>query len=314
MRTLSAPISLDFLIKITGQKLVLPFYHAVSDEPKPHFSELTYFRTEKDFIADLDFFTQNFESVPIEIANGFSRHFHLSFDDGMREMYDVVFPLLAERKIDATFFVTTGFIDNKKMFVSHKRSLLLNEIKNSSYNSTKAADYLKINENQIFKNVSELKNETEIDQIANLLGIDFKQYLHDHQPYLSKNQIIELKKAGFTIGNHSETHRNFNTLSFSEQKIEIVSTNRFLKALGADKLFFAFPYGDHGIKNEFFEWLFTEGEIEKSFGVSGLKKDFYEKHQHRILMEQPYTAEEIIKTEYFYYFWKAFLYKNKIRR
>ena len=83
----------------------------------------------------------------------------------------------------------------------------------------------------------------------------------------------------------------------------------------AEELYFCFPFGDDSVEKEFFNWMFTEGKILKSFGTAGLKKDHFENHHHRILMEHKFLeASEIIKTEYIYYFLKSFFNKNKIRR
>ena len=41
------------------------------------------------------------------------RCLHLTFDDGFRELHDVVAPILLRKGIPATFFVNSAFIDNK---------------------------------------------------------------------------------------------------------------------------------------------------------------------------------------------------------
>src|SRR5690606_27714356 len=216
-----------------------------------------------------------------------------------------VFPILKERNIHATFFINTDFVDNKKMFISHKKSLIKSEIKNSVQNQNLLSEFLNIDSSRLHGEISQLNNDHKIDEIARQIAIDFSAYLSDNKPYLTTKQIIELKNAGFTIGNHSCSHRNFNTLTFEEQKTEIQQVNQFLSEIGVEKLFFAFPYGDHQIKNELFDWMYSEARIDHSFGISGLKDDGYPQHHHRILMEQSrFSAEEILKAEYFYYIWK----------
>src|SRR5690606_17101353 len=266
-------------------------------------------------IEDLNYFCQYFETVQAGIFDVSKKQFHLSFDDGMSEIYDVVFPILRERNIHATFFINTDFVDNKKMFISHKKSLIKFELKKSEQSKIWISDYLNLDKLGLPEEIDKIKEEEIIDKIAQRMQLDFDEYLNEKQQYLTTTQIVELKKAGFTIGNHGRSHRNFNTLTFDEQKTEIEHVNQFLTEIGVEKLFFAFPYGDHLIKNELFDWMYSEGRIDHSFGISGLKDDGYTRHHHRILMEQSrFSAEEIVKAEYFYYIWKSFIFRNKIRR
>ncbi len=314
IKTFSGIFPLDFYWRWTKKLQVLPFYHTVSDHPLPHFSELKYFRSKKRFLDDLDFFTSHFENISMAEVGKEKKSFHLSFDDGMAEMYSVVFPILQEKKLDATFFINTDFVDNKCMFISHKINLIQHELKKSSQNRQRISGYLECETGAIHSYLNRINSE-KADEIAKLIHLDFTEYLKQHQPYLTTKQIITLKNAGFTIGNHGKSHKNFNTLTFEEQKNEIETVNSFLKQMGVDDLFFCFPYGDYKIKNELFHWMYQEGGIEKSFGISGLKEDGFPRHHHRILMEhENFSAEEIIRSEYLYFMLKSVLNKNKIRR
>ncbi|NRS91499.1 peptidoglycan/xylan/chitin deacetylase (PgdA/CDA1 family) [Chryseobacterium sp. 16F] len=125
-----------------------------------------------------------------------------------------------------------------------------------------------------------------------------------------------MKKMGFAIGNHSRSHARFPKIDFEIQKAELLEANSILlKENLSEDLNFCFPFGDDSVNNEFFEWMYSEANILKSFGTAGLKKDHFINHLHRILMEhENFDASEIIKSEYIYYFLKSFFNKNKIRR
>ena len=309
-------ISLDFPLHLSGKNQILPFYHTVSDQALPHFSELKFFRTQKRFLEDLDCFTKYYESVGIMEVGSNKKSFHLSFDDGMSEIFSVVYPILKEKNIHATFFINSDFINNERMFKSHKKSLIIHSVKNSKSLENSITSFLNKNFDESLTHIGQIKNEIEIDKLANLLKVDFNDYLQTYQPYLKISQLQELKNAGFTIANHGKSHTNFNTLNFGAQKEEIRSVNAFLKSeLSIDNQFFCFPYGDLDIKNELFEWMYHEENILKSFGISGLKNDTFPNHFHRILMEyNEYSALEILKFEYFYYMMKFFANKNRIKR
>ncbi len=317
VKNISNNISINAYAHITKQKKILPFYHSVTNTPKAHLKHLNFYRTEDAFKNDMTFFLNHYRSVPIkEIKKSDDMVFHLSFDDGLSEVYDIIIPLLKDKKTNASFFINTDFIDNKNMFCRHRISLIIDSIKKSNYNLNKITDFLSCENNFIYKKIDELTSEVEIKKIERLLKIDIKQYLNDFKPYLTKKQLLEIKKMGFTIGNHSKNHPNFKDISLVEQKEQILKVDAYLKEeLSVKDLYFSFPFGDENIKNEFFEFIYTYEKIIYSFGISGLKIDEYCNHLHRIPMEYDrFSAKQIIKFEYFYFILKSILNKNKIKR
>src|SRR3989304_1455349 len=88
-RFLRPVIPLPKLINLTGQRLILPMYHTVTDFPPLHVKHLYPVKNKKEFINDLGFFLKYYK--PISAAElikinrqdkAFGNYFHLSFDDG----------------------------------------------------------------------------------------------------------------------------------------------------------------------------------------------------------------------------------------
>ncbi len=130
---ISNTIPINIYARLTGQKRILPFYHAVSNNPKPHLKHLGYYRTKDHFENDLDFFLKYYYNIPIEeIEKTNSMTFHISFDDGLSEVYNEAIPILLEKKVDASLFINTDFIDNERLFYRHKISLIIDDIKSSN--------------------------------------------------------------------------------------------------------------------------------------------------------------------------------------
>jgi hypothetical protein len=61
----TAWIPMQWVRRLSGVALVVPFYHMVSDVYVPHVSNLYRFRTVAEFKADLEFFTRQFEPVAL---------------------------------------------------------------------------------------------------------------------------------------------------------------------------------------------------------------------------------------------------------
>lgn len=311
--------SIDFYTFITQQKRVLPFYHSITNHPKPHLKHLGFCRKENDFIDDIAFLNTHFKSVGIDqlhFKNKYDKEFHLSFDDGLAEFYFEAMPILIKNKTHATVFINSDFVDNKNMFIRHKISLLIDVISKSESDLSKLETYFSCEKQLVTKHLNQLKDEKQVNEIANLLTIDFDIYLLENKPYLTKNQLLELKKMGFTIGNHSKNHPNFNSISFDQQQIQLNTAHEFLKSNELiDSHYFSFPYGDENIDNDYFSYMFDIQKVAHSFGVSGLKKDEHSKHLHRIPMEyNDLSAEQILKFEYFYFIIKSLVNKNKVKR
>ncbi|GHV20531.1 hypothetical protein FACS1894174_02560 [Bacteroidia bacterium] len=119
------------LIRYAGANLIFPFFHTVSDKYLPHIHPLYRPKTIKEFCEDLDFLLKYFQPVDMDTVYSHCSgekmigrpSFHLSFDDGLREIYDIVTPILYRKGIPFTVFVNSDFIDNRNLFFRHKEVL-----------------------------------------------------------------------------------------------------------------------------------------------------------------------------------------------
>ena len=300
------------LIGLTGKKILLPFYHAVSDDIPLHLKHLYQPRGIELFKADLDYFLKYYEPIDLKelirlVKEGKplkKNYFHLTFDDGLRDFYGVAAPILKEKGIPATVFLNSDFIDNKALFYRFKASILAEKL---VANGLLDVSY---------------SEKAILDELAKENDIDFEEYLKNEQPYLTSQQIEELIQQGFTFGAHSKNHHLYNQLTFEEQ---IVQTKESIKTVttqfNLNYNVFSFPYTDDVVSNQFFTVI--KNDVDLTFGSAGLKDDVFKNNFQRIPMEnQPNQhlkgiskmGKEIIKTEYFYYFLKKIVGKNKIIR
>jgi peptidoglycan/xylan/chitin deacetylase (PgdA/CDA1 family) len=310
-------VGLDFLIRLSGQKQILPFYHAVTDYPDPHLKSLSFYRSRLEFEKDLDFILENYRSIGLEeVGKNFEETtFHLSFDDGLRECFHGIAPTLLEKKIGATFFINSAYVDNKRLFFRHKISLLLASLgpRELSY----LADQWQCEESAVKDKIlcMNASEESKLDGFALQLKIDFSAYLNERKPYLTSEEVIELHKMGFSLGLHGHEHLSFEQLGQMDMEREVGLNKNFLQNLiQNDRFGLSFPYGQDQISASSFTLLEEIFGISKTFGVSGLKKDQQKNHYHRIPMEINRSGEEIIYGEYLYFLIKSPLFKNTIRR
>lgn len=316
------------LIRYSGQNIFLPFYHTISDRILPHISHLYRLRTQKTFEEDLDFICRHFQPVSMgrlfEIidTNEIIKKpvFHLTFDDGLREIHDIIAPILERRGIPASFFINTAFVDNKNLFYRYKISLLIEKLKTSKKRYKEVLQLLDIPNYPyaIEKKLLQLQYNDmyKINAIAEVLNIDFKEYLRQFRPYLTSLEIKDLIVRGFTIGSHSIDHPFFRDIDEYSQKKQVTDSCKFLQShFNLKEMYFSFPFSDENVSKHIILDILKKDKCRLTFGTSGLKHDISRYHLHRIPFDGTNKdAETIIKAEYFYYLVKNIFNKNTIRR
>ena len=70
--------------------------------------------------------------------------FHLTFDDGLREVFDIAAPILKQKGIPATIFLNSGFVDNRSLFFRYKVSVLLELLQSQNLTDRQLTELKKI--------------------------------------------------------------------------------------------------------------------------------------------------------------------------
>jgi len=303
------------IIKHSGKKIIFPFYHIVSDEDCPHVKHLYPIKRVKKFEKELDFLQKYYHPMDLEelmshIRNGTKPEgpsFFLTFDDGLRECYTVIAPILKRRSIPAAFFLNTGFVGNKGLFYRYKISLIIDRIKS----------HPELVEGQISE--GELLNLTyhdsaKINELAKKMNLDFNESLQNEKPYMTWEEIEELRKQGFYFGGHSVDHPLYNQISLEEQLRQThESVDETVEKLNLDYRIFSFPFTDEGVKKDFFNRVLDTKICDLTFATKRLKTDEFAQNIHRFGLE-PNTGsvEKIFLKRYGIYILNSLLKQNKI--
>lgn len=322
------------LIKLSGKRLLLPLYHVVSDDNLRHIKNLYSVRNTQQFINDIDFILKYYEPIgveslvdPVNNQKDIKRNSVLfTFDDGLREVYEVIVPILKQKGIPAVFFINSDFADNKKLFHRYEASLLIEEINHRNMSNKQINEIASIfnnkpkNKDEICKAILDIdfSNKLLMDEIAEILNYDFDEFLKTNKPYLTSEQIKNLINQGFAIGAHSKDHPEYYNISFNEQIKQTTESIQWIKSNFKQKYkLFAFPFTDYGVSKQFFETMYSSENplVDLSFACAGLKDELYPKHTQRLPMEMSgESARHIITKEYLAYLGKKLIGKNLIRR
>jgi len=287
---------------LAGRPPILPYYHMVSDESLPHVRPLYRYKNISQFKQDLDFLLAHFQPVSLQdLLDGLHgktvlppRSFLLSFDDGFREMAEVVAPILKAKGAPAVFFLNSAFVDNRALCFQQKIALLVDRLEKQPATGVmeKVRERLRANNISGAEIIPALKsvrytNRAVLDEVAAFCNVPFDNFLKQQKPYLTSEQIGGLLRDGFAIGGHSVDHPFYDDLTLTEQLRQTSESVNFLQEKFAVKYrAFAFPHSDRGVSQTFFQRCFTDGGLQISFGTGGLLRDSRPGHLQRFSLEK----------------------------
>ncbi len=183
--------------------------------------------------------------------------YSITFDDGFYNNYKIVAPILKKRKLHATFYITTSFIDKNEtswidkiehMIEKTKTKTTLNILnKKFKIGNTKK---VKVNFLNSIRHLAK-KDNTNLNNlvldIKKQLGCNFK--LNNLNNMLDKKmnwaQVSKLNQCEyFTIGGHTVNHPILSFLSDKEVKKEIYNSINYIKKNTGIKIkHYSYPEG-----------------------------------------------------------------------
>jgi peptidoglycan/xylan/chitin deacetylase (PgdA/CDA1 family) len=286
------------------------FYHAVSDELLEHIHHLYPVVPTTEFIETLGTLQEKHNFVSYDQLQ---EHFlggsplppdsvHLSFDDGFVECYNIVRPILLEKGIPCTFFLTIDWLDNQMLYFRHKISVLVSRIdkleperQEGVIQQTDQLLGLSLQNLDGFKRwITAFREPREdiLTTVAFLLKVDLQTYLENTQPYLTRIQVQQMYQEGFTIGAHGLTHRKLGFIPKNEIENEIVNSCQSVREItGQDVVPFSFPQSAGNVdRGQIREIRDRHPIVGLLFDTKDLRKDapFM---INRIWAERPLTIE-----------------------
>jgi peptidoglycan/xylan/chitin deacetylase (PgdA/CDA1 family) len=277
--------------------------HTVANDPNPFTVNLHPSPSKDGFVRFLGWMKKNYDVVSsselcaattgqLAIVGEFA---HLSYDDGYREMYDTVFPILRSLGIPATFFITKDCIDNTWLMDYNKVSFLIQHLRHLDPQNVNSFNVLQQqcgSSDHILEDVPKStdpyspRGKSIVERLSEESGIDWQDVLSRFQPHCTREQLLEIRRAGFDIGSHGLDHTKFSLLGEDSIRIQVTrSLGRLGPLVGPVKLF-AFPHSDVGVPKDLRDRLIRTGLVDLLFTTRGFRPPepgcF-----HRIDLDQP---------------------------
>lgn len=278
--------SFHCLLKTAGAELICPVYHICRDQPPTWWNNRYRIKSLADFERDLEFLGSlgPFISLQeiLDWRHGKARKpkgCFLSFDDGYREIYDTVAPLLLRKGIPATFFVVSSIIDNHQPFHEDMAGAIESRMIKATLATRRKALEICQQHNTSIEQVLKCRTPSwqVLDQLAEIVDFRRELWLQEHSPYLTLAQLRDLASQGFGIGGHSVDHPLFSEISDEAQHDQIEQSIAYISnALQLPYRIFAFPYGEFDIPRGGLVSLLSHHQLDLCFGTRGIIQDEFE--------------------------------------
>ncbi len=263
-------------ISVMNNKLTVVTYHYVRDLPNSRFPRIKGMLTT-DFRSQVALLSERYEMATLDSALAFVAGKYqpkrdiclLTFDDGFKEHYNDVLPILAERHIQGLFFVITSCLEEQRVVSVHKNHFLMAGLDFEEYRQKFLSYLTQLNpemdtsvdtvqarrkyrwdtpEAAVFKYlVNYLCPDVLRDQILDAIFVEYlgEEAEFARQLYMSWDEAKEMQAAGMLIGGHSNGHMVMSTLDNSRQREDLeTSTGLLHSRLNSQNLWpFCYPYG-----------------------------------------------------------------------
>lgn len=242
-------------------KILVLVYHRVLPEVRSN--PLNTIVSLKKFTEQIDTLSERFPIISLKSAidqsiSGRAQNkiqVVLTFDDGYVENYEIVFPLLKKKGLNASFFIATDYIGSSSPMWEWQIANLLNgDRKISSLEIDGQVISKRPAESEssfIYRIIGIMKslNTSTISMIIERLKKESKNATLE--VCMSWEQVQEMSRQGMEIGSHGTSHRSLAKIPLSEALSEIKSSKEIIESrLKNNCIHFSFPFGSRKDYNQ----------------------------------------------------------------
>lgn len=234
-------------------------YHRIGTSVRSSWDRALWSASADDFAAQVRFLRKHFDVVGVRdlesvLQDRSSRAVMLTFDDGYCDNHDLAFPILSSEGATATFFITTGFLDDQSIpwwdeiawmihesQVTHlvcgpwtQETLALGTASESTIHRLLT----------VYKHLPLTETEAFLNWLAEASGSGRCHVAQAHNLWMTWDMVRALHQGGMSIGGHTVTHPVLTACDHARQKWEIeTSKQRIEQELGASIEAFSYPVG-----------------------------------------------------------------------
>ncbi len=278
-------------------------YHRVGNAEASPLDRGVWSATEEEFDAQMRWLAKQSDVVGIDDLEDLftgrcrGRFVLVTFDDGYRDNYEIAWPILKAHGITATFFVTSGFLDQRRIawwdeiawMVRHAQVGELPPLKwNRSGLSLEGANREGAIHRllSIYKQLPLAETIPFLNEIAEATQAGRAPESVADSTWMTWEMIRQMRASGMGIGGHTVTHPVLSSLDAEAQFSEVMESKSRIEAeLGETITAFSYPVGQPdsfthetvlALKKAGYRWAFSfYGSYVKTV-AGAVKADAYD--------------------------------------
>jgi peptidoglycan/xylan/chitin deacetylase (PgdA/CDA1 family) len=183
------------------------------------------------------------------------RYALVTFDDGYIDNYELAFPILRTHRVPATFFITSGFLDDRRVawwddLAWMVRTSVRTRLKLSRWTKSPIEFDEPVRERaihallSIYKQLPHEETDLFLAEVAERTGSGRCPISHDEPVWMTWDMVREMRSAGMHIGGHTVTHPVLSRLPVARQAYEVTHCKtRIEQELDEPIEVFSYPVG-----------------------------------------------------------------------
>jgi peptidoglycan/xylan/chitin deacetylase (PgdA/CDA1 family) len=264
-------------------------YHRIGDGRGTEDDEALFSATPEAFDSQLQALAANCDVIgsddlDLVLAGGRRGRFvHITFDDGYRDNYTVALPILRARRVGATFFVATDFVDQRSgawwdeiaWMARHSARPVIepNAFFSEPVRLGPGASALAKATHSllgVYKRMSSANTDRFIAFLAEATGVGRRPAEAQASTWMTWEMLREAAAAGVGIGGHTVTHPVLARLSQEGQSRQIEGCRaRIEQEIGRPMRLFSYPTGGRGSFDDFTRTSLARNDVRYAFSYYG---------------------------------------------
>lgn len=271
------------------------------------------------FLSQMEYLAKNFQVISLNeaLSRSKNREFHfdkqvvLTFDDGLKNNFSVVYPVLKRLALPATFFICPGLIESGSWVWAYEIGQRLLSCNRNEFDNVKSLINVPVNNvddpNDLPASVEWILewmktlwigNRKEIENAIRNATKHYAPSVQEEEAFdnMTWDQLKMLSKDIITIGSHSISHPILTKISYDEMVYEIVESKKWLETeLNRQIELFCYPNGIFDekivdvVKNNYIAAVGTEP------GFSHVQDNFYKMNRIPAAEDMPLLAWRLFR-------------------